>query len=174
MAGEDLHDLVLPRELELLEALLLHLLLRGEVELLLQRLELPLEVVVLVVVVPELRLTLEQGGDQLLVLSLPTKTSAGTRHRDGNTPENGLSTRGARRGRPRQLGLRRSHVERLDRAQLGARPGRQQPAAQPCNDTTSWMIRREGARDEPGPEGVRVGLGGDPDPAGPRSAPGRP
>src|SRR5262249_12188614 len=70
---EDLHDLVLARELQLLETLLLHLFLGGEVVLLLKRLELLLEVVVLVVVVPQLRLTLEQGGDQLLVLSLHSK-----------------------------------------------------------------------------------------------------
>src|SRR5262249_34958540 len=146
MAGEYLHDLVLARELELLEALLLHLLLGGEVELLLERLELSLEVVVLVVVVPQLRLTLEQGGDQLLVLSLHTKPPAGRRRREGNTSQNGLSPRGARRGRPRQLGLGRSHVDGLDRAQLGARPGRQQPRAQPCNDATPRMIRREGAQ----------------------------
>src|SRR5262245_9268656 len=70
---EDLHHLVLARELELLEPLLLHLFLRSEVELLLQGPELPFEVDVLLVVAPQLRLALEQGGNQLLVLSLHTK-----------------------------------------------------------------------------------------------------
>src|SRR5215475_14733591 len=60
MAGEDLHDLVLARELQLLEAFLLHLLLGGEVVLLLKGLELLLEVGVLLVVAPRRRRALEQ------------------------------------------------------------------------------------------------------------------
>ena len=67
--------LSLPGELELLQPLLLELLLRGEIVLLLQGAELPLEVEVLLVVAPQLRLALEQGGDQLLVLFLHAQPS---------------------------------------------------------------------------------------------------
>ena len=93
VAGQDLHDLVLARELQLLEALLLHLLLGGEVVLLLKALELLLEVVVLLVVVPQLRLALEQGGNQLLVLSLQTKPSTVSKDSNGITGDDGVSTR---------------------------------------------------------------------------------
>src|SRR4029450_10334016 len=89
---EDLHHLVLARELELLEPLLLHLLLRGEVELLLQGPGLPLEVHVLLVVAPQLRLALEQGGDQLLVLSLHTEPSTVSMDSNGITRGDGGST----------------------------------------------------------------------------------
>src|SRR2546427_2533759 len=68
VAGEDLHDPVLAGELQLLEPFLLHLLLGRQVELLLKGAEPPLEVDVLLVVVPELRLSLEQGPDERLVL----------------------------------------------------------------------------------------------------------
>src|SRR5438445_1050111 len=69
VAGQDLHDLVLARELELLQPLLLHLLLRGEVQLLLIDGEAPFQIDVLLVVPPELglALALQQGLDQLLV-----------------------------------------------------------------------------------------------------------
>jgi hypothetical protein len=70
VAREDLHDLVLPRELELLEALFLQLLLRRQVELLLVGAQPALEVGVLLVVVAQLRLALKQGLDELLVLFL--------------------------------------------------------------------------------------------------------
>src|SRR4029450_13728554 len=93
MPREDLHHLVLARELELLEPLLLHLFLRGEVELLLRGPELPFEVDVLLVVVPQLRLALEQGGDQLLVLSLHTEPSHASMDSDGNTGRRGGAPR---------------------------------------------------------------------------------
>src|ERR1700745_488412 len=50
VARQYLHDPVLPHEHELLQALLLHLLVRGQVELLLEPLEATLEVHVLLVV----------------------------------------------------------------------------------------------------------------------------
>src|SRR4030095_4397320 len=65
------------------------------IELLLQGPELPLEVHVLLVVAPQLRLALEQGGDQLLVLSLHAKPSAVAKDSDGITGDDGVSTRGA-------------------------------------------------------------------------------
>src|SRR5713101_8811279 len=68
VAGQDLHDPVLAGELELLQPLLLHLLFGRQVELLLEGAEPPLEVDVLLVVAPELRLSLEQGLDERLVL----------------------------------------------------------------------------------------------------------
>jgi len=61
VAGQDLHDPVLAGELELLQPLLLHLLFGRQVELLLEGAEPPLEVDVLLVVAPELWLSLEQG-----------------------------------------------------------------------------------------------------------------
>src|SRR5436309_5784133 len=70
VAGQDLHDLVLARELELLQPLLLHLLLRGEVQLLLVDGEAAFQIDVLLVVPPEVGLALQQGLDQLLVLLL--------------------------------------------------------------------------------------------------------
>jgi len=76
MACEDFHDLVLARELEFLQPLLLDLLLRRQVQLALQGSQLPFEVGVLVVVAPQLRLAFEQGDDQLLVLDLHSHTSA--------------------------------------------------------------------------------------------------
>src|SRR6266446_10608784 len=68
VAGQDLHDPVLAGELELLQPLLLHLLFGRQVELLLEGAEPPLEVDVLLVVAPELWLSLEQGLDERLVL----------------------------------------------------------------------------------------------------------
>src|SRR5205823_6684306 len=70
VAGQYLHDLVLARELELLQPLLLDLLLRGEMHLLLVHGEAAFEIDMLVVVLFELGLTLEQRLDQLLVLLL--------------------------------------------------------------------------------------------------------
>src|SRR5689334_13401284 len=82
VAGQDLHDLVLPGELQLLEPLLLDLFLGRQVVLLLERAEAPLEVDVLLVVAPEVRLSLHQGPDQRLVLFFhavsPEPSEAGT------------------------------------------------------------------------------------------------
>src|SRR5262245_42848415 len=72
VASEDFHDLVLAGELELLQPLLLHLFVGRQVELLLEEVQLALEVDVLLVVPPELRLSLEQGSDQRLVLFFHT------------------------------------------------------------------------------------------------------
>ena len=74
--GEDLHDLVLARELELLEALLLELFLGRQVELLLEDLQALFEVDVLLVVALELGLALKQGPDELLVLFLHRSSPA--------------------------------------------------------------------------------------------------
>src|SRR5207245_2133466 len=120
VAGQDLHDLVLAGELELLEPLLLHLLLGRQVELLLEGSEPPLEVGVLLVVAPELRLSLEQGPDQLLVLFFHASPPCSAVRADLNMPQNGLSTR------PRQLRVRRTDVDRLERAQVG-RLARREP-----------------------------------------------
>src|SRR5678815_435154 len=60
VAGQDLHHAVLAGQFELLEALLVQLLLRTQVRTLLKRAELPLEVDVLLVVAPQLRLTVQQ------------------------------------------------------------------------------------------------------------------
>src|SRR5207245_1625301 len=70
VTGQYLHDLVLARELELLQPLLLDLLLRGEVQLLLVGGEAPFEIDMLLVVAFELGLALQQRLDQLLVLLL--------------------------------------------------------------------------------------------------------
>ena len=77
--GQDLHHLVLPGELELLEALLLELLLGGQVVLLLVAVELPLQVRVFLVVAPELGLSLQQGLDQFLILLFHRMTPASVR-----------------------------------------------------------------------------------------------
>src|SRR6266576_1337728 len=70
VAAEDLHDLVLARELELLEALLLDLLLGGVVHLLLVGGEALLEIEVLLVVLAKLGLAIQERLDELLVLLL--------------------------------------------------------------------------------------------------------
>src|SRR5207253_9600417 len=110
VAGQDLHDLVLAGELELLEPLLLHLFLGRQVELLLEGSEPPLEVGVLLVVAPELRLSLEQGPDQLLVLFFHASPPCSAVRAELNMPQNDLSTR------PRQLRVRKTNVDRLERA----------------------------------------------------------
>src|SRR3990172_1414565 len=88
---QDLHDAVFPRQLELLEALLVQLLLRVQVGTLLKRAQLALEVDVLLVVAAQLGLTFQQGDDQFLVFFLHTPCLRRTR-REGNTVAKPLST----------------------------------------------------------------------------------
>src|SRR5204862_3367918 len=138
VAGQDLHDLVLAGELELLEPLLLHRFLGRQVELLLEGSEPPLEVGVLLVVAPELRLSLEQGPDQRLVLFFHASPPCSAVRTDLNMPQNGLSTR------PRQLRVRRTDVDRLERAQVGRLARREPRGAEPRDDAAARMVRGEG------------------------------
>src|SRR5205809_6354474 len=93
VAGQDLHDPVLAGELELLQPLLLHLLFGRQVELLLESAEPPLEVDVFLVVAPELRLSLEQGLDERLVLFFHASPPCSAVTTDLNMLRNDLSTR---------------------------------------------------------------------------------
>src|SRR2546430_2309545 len=132
VARQDLHDLVLAGELELLEPLLLHRFLGRQVELLLEGSEPPLEVGVLLVVAPELRLSLEQGPDQLLVLFFHASPPCSAVRADLNMPQNGLSTR------PRQLRVRhpgegreRGHAHQREPAGEREPLGECEPDAEP-------------------------------------------
>src|SRR5947207_950529 len=138
VARQDLHDLVLAGELELLEPLLLHRFLGRQVELLLEGSEPPLEVGVLLVVAPELRLSLEQGPDQLLVLFFHASPPCSAVRADLNMPQNGLSTR------PRQLRVRRTDVDRLERAQVGRLARREPRGAEPRDPAAARMMAGEG------------------------------
>src|SRR5262249_53026742 len=165
VAREDLHDLVLPRELELLQPFLLDLFFRGEIVLLLQGAELPLQVVVLLVVAAQLRLALEQGGDQFLVLRFHTRPSAVTQTLNRNTGGDGVSTPGGTSEAPpgppnqrrlclsgriaREFRLRRPHVQRLHRADVDRLAGRQAARAQARDHAATRMMALEGADDQP-------------------------
>src|SRR5581483_4803610 len=153
VARQDLHDLVLAGELQLLEALLLHLLLGREVELLLVQIQLPLQVRVLLVVLPELRLSLQEGLDELLVLFLhaypPRQRSV-----DLSMPKFALSIdEGARRG-PCELGFRWTNVDGLEWSRIGALARGEATGTQPRHDAAARMVRRE--RTERGAPGERV------------------
>src|SRR5947208_3485003 len=138
VAGEDLHDPVLAGELELLQPLLLHLLFGRQVVLLLEGAEPPLEIDVLLVVAPELRLSLEQGLDERLVLFFHASPPCSASSTDLNMLQNGLSTR------TRQLGVRRTDVDRLERPHVGRFARREPRGAEPRDHAAARMVRGEG------------------------------
>ena len=74
---EDLHDAIFAGELDLLDPLALQLFFRRQVVLVLERGELFLELEVLLVELPELRIPIEQRPYQLFVLSSPLRDLRG-------------------------------------------------------------------------------------------------
>src|SRR6266481_4930518 len=138
VAGQDLHDPVLAGELELLQPLLLHLLFGRQVELLLEGAEPPLEVDVLLVVAPELRLSLEQGLDERLVLFFHASPPCSAVTNDLNMLRNDLSTRA------RQLRVRQTDVDGLERPHVGRFARREPRGAEPRDHAATRMVRGEG------------------------------
>src|SRR5258705_13371889 len=126
VASEDLHDAILPRQLELLDAFLLDLFLGGEVRTALKLRELPLERHVLFVELLELGVPAEQRLYQVLVFSLHSAPSL-TGKSVANMWQNGLSTRqsGMHSDGPGETISRRARAR-------PARPGRRSVRGCPC------------------------------------------
>ena len=111
----------------------------------------------LLVVAPQLRLALEQGGDQLLVLHFHTRPSAVTQTLDGNTGTDGLSTHG---DLPRRTGVLHARAPprtagRTPAPRRRRRPPRPPPGAArrgaPPMPPRGWCVAK-GRTIEPGSE----------------------